>query len=58
MSCKTNSKTKPNTKNDCFIVRCEGEWKSKVRSISESVGVPVSVFIRESVNKNISSLIQ
>ena len=58
MSCKTKGKTKPNTKNDCFIVRCEGDWKDKVRTISESVGVPISVFIRESVNKNISSLTQ
>lgn len=38
MNCKTNSKTKPNTKNDHFIVRCEGDWKDKVRTISESVG--------------------
>ena len=58
MNCKTNSKTKPNTKNDHFIVRCEGDWKDKVRTISESVGIPVSVFIRENVNKNISSLTQ
>ena len=58
MSCKTNSNTKQNTKNDHFIVRCEEDWKDKVKTISESVGVPISVFIRESVNKNISSLTQ
>ena len=58
MNCKTNSKTKPNTKNDHFIVRCERDWKTQVKTISESVGVPISVFIRESVNKNISSLTQ
>ena len=58
MSCKTKGKTKPNTKNDCFIVRCERDWKTQVKRISESVGVPISVFIRESVNKKISSLTQ
>ena len=58
MSCKTMSKTKRNTKNDHLIMRCEGEWKSRVRTISQMVGVPISVFIRESVNKNINSLTQ
>ena len=58
MSCKTKGKTKPNTKNDCFIVRCERDWKTQVKTISETVGIPFSVFVRESVNKNISSLTQ
>ena len=58
MNCKTNSKTKPNTKNDHFIVRCEGDWKDKVKGISDSLGIPTSVFIRESVNKNINSFTQ
>ena len=54
---KTNCNTKQNTKNDCFYVRVERDWKDKVRTISESVGVPISVFIRESVNKNIESIL-
>jgi predicted DNA-binding protein len=50
------SKTKLITKNVCFIVRVEEEWKRKVKSISEGIGIPTSVFIRESVNKNIDSI--
>ena len=49
-------KTKLITKNVCFIVRVEEEWKRKVKSISEGIGIPTSVFIRESVNKNIESI--
>jgi len=51
-------KTKLITKKMLINVRCEEGWKSKVCSISESIGVPTSVFIRESVNKNIESLTQ
>ena len=51
-------KTKLITKKMLINVRCEESWKRKVRGISESIGVPTSVFIRESVNKNIESLTQ
>ena len=53
-SCKQNVITKT----DNILVRCERGWKDKVKGISNSIGVPSSVFIRESVNKNINSLIQ
>jgi hypothetical protein len=53
-SCKQNVITK----NDNILVRCERGWKDKVKGISNSIGVPSSVFIRESVNKNINSLTQ
>ena len=53
-SCKQNVITK----NDNILVGCERGWKDKVKGISNSIGVPSSVFIRESVNKNINSLIQ
>ena len=56
--CKTNSKHNPITKNDYILVRVERGWKQKVRGISESLGVPSSVFIRESVNKQINSFTQ
>ena len=52
--CKQN----PITKNDNILVRCERGWKERVQSISNSIGVPSPVFIRESVNKNINSLTQ
>jgi len=59
--CVTNSnqisKQKVITKNDYILVRVEKDWKMKVRSISESLGVPSSVFIRESVNKQINSFL-
>ena len=55
---KTNCNTKQNTKNDCFYVRVERDWKDKVKGISDSLGIPTSVFIRESVNKNINSFTQ
>jgi predicted DNA-binding protein len=51
----TECKTKLNTKNDCFVIRVNSEWKNKVKNISESLGISSSVFIRESVNKNINS---
>ena len=51
-------KQKPITKNDNILVRCERGWKEKVQGISGSIGVSSSVFIRESVNKNINSLTQ
>ena len=51
-------KQKPITKNECFLVRVEGGWKRKVQGISESLGVPSSVFIRECVNKQINSFTQ
>ena len=55
---KTICNTKQNTKNDCFYVRVERDWKDRVKGISDSLGVPTSVFIRESVNKNINSFTQ
>jgi hypothetical protein len=55
---KTNCNTKQNTKNDCFYVRVERDWKDKVKGISDSLGISTSVFIRESVNKNINSFTQ
>ena len=56
--CKTKCNTKPITKNDCILVRVEEGWKRKVQGVSESLGVPSSVFIRESVNKQINSFTQ
>ena len=44
------------TKNDHFLVRVEREWKRKVQGISESLGVSSSVFIRECVNKQMTTL--
>jgi len=55
---QTKRKPKLITKNEHLIVRVEGEWKRKVRGISESLGVSTSVFIRESVNKQINSFTQ
>jgi hypothetical protein len=58
MSKKIMSKSKGNTKvitkNDHFLVRVERDWKRKVQDVSESLGVPSSVFIRECVNKQMS----
>ena len=53
-ACKQN----PSIKNDTFTMRCEREWKEKVQDISKNLGVSSSVFIRDSVNKNITSLTQ
>ena len=55
---KQSCKQKPITKNKNILMRCEEGWKDRVKSISHSIGVPTSVFIRESVNKNINSLTQ
>ena len=61
-NCDTNSNHISNqkviTKNRHLIIRCEEGWKRRVRGISESLGVPTSVFIRESVNKQINSFTQ
>ena len=61
-NCETNSNHISNqkviTKNRHLIIRCEEGGKRKVSGISESLGVPTSVFIRESVNKNINSFTQ
>ena len=54
---ETKCKQKLITKNEHLIVRVEEGWKRKVKSISESIGVSTSVFIRESVNKNIESIL-
>ena len=54
---KSKGNTKVITKNDHFLVRVEREWKRKVQGVSESLGVPSSVFIRECVNKQMNSFI-
>lgn len=56
--CKQKGNTKVITKNDYILVRVESGWKNKVKGISESLGVPSSVFIRESVNKQINSFVK
>jgi 16S rRNA U516 pseudouridylate synthase RsuA-like enzyme len=53
---QTKRKPKLITKKKLINLRVEEGWKRKVKSISESIGVSTSVFIRESVNKNIESL--
>ena len=50
---KTICNTKQNTKNECFVMRVEGDWKKKIKTISQKLDIPMSVFIRNSVNKNI-----
>jgi hypothetical protein len=50
---KTICNTKQNTKNECFVMRVEGDWKRKIKTISQKLDIPMSVFIRNSVNKNI-----
>ena len=56
--CKTKCNTKVITKNVYILVRVERGWKDRVKNISDSLGVPSSVFIRESVNKQINSFTQ
>ena len=53
MKSKTICNTKQNTKNECFVMRVEGDWKKKIKTISQKLDIPMSVFIRNSVNKNI-----
>ena len=53
MKSKTICNTKHNTKNECFVMRVEGDWKKKIKVISQKLDIPMSVFIRNSVNKNI-----
>ena len=53
---KSKGNAKVITKNDHFLVRVEREWKRKVQGISESLGVSSSVFIRECVNKQMTTL--
>ena len=53
MKSKTICNTKQNTKNECFVMRVEGDWKRKIKTISQKLDIPMSVFIRNSVNKNI-----
>lgn len=50
---KTICNTKQNTKNECFVMRVEGDWKKKIKTISQKLDIPMSVFIRNIVNKNI-----
>lgn len=50
---KTICNTKQNTKNECFVMRVEGDWKKKIKTISQKLDIPMSVLIRNSVNKNI-----
>ena len=50
---KTICNTKQNTKNECFVMRVEGDWKKKIKTISQNLDIPMSAFIRNSVNKNI-----
>ena len=50
---KTICNTKQNTKNECFVMRVEGDWKKKIKTISQKFDIPMSAFIRNSVNKNI-----
>lgn len=50
---KTICNTKQNTKNECFVMRVEGDWKKKIKIISQKLDIPMSVFIRNSVNKSI-----
>ena len=53
MKSKTICNTKQNTKNECFVMRVEGDWKKKIKTISQKLDIPMSVFIRKIVNKNI-----
>lgn len=53
MKSKTICNTKQNTKNECFVMRVEGDWKKKIKTISQKLDIPMSVLIRNSVNKNI-----
>ena len=53
MKSKTICNTKQNTKNECFVMRVEGDWKKKIKTISQKLDIPMSAFIRNSVNKNI-----
>ena len=48
---KSKGNTKVIAKNDHFLVCVERGWKRKVQDVSDSLGVPSSVFIRECVNK-------
>ena len=36
---------------------CERDEEIQVKTISETVAIPLSVFVRESVNKNIESIL-
>ena len=45
-----------NTKNECFVVRVEGDWEKRIKNISKKLDIPMSAFIRNSVDKNIRNI--
>ena len=41
MKSKTICNTKQNTKNECFVMRVEGDWKKKIKTISQKLDIPM-----------------
>ena len=54
---KTICNTKQNTKNECFVMRVEGDWKKKIKTISQKLDIPMSVLIRNSVNHHVNKFL-
>ena len=54
---KTICNTKQNTKNECFVMRVEGDWKKKIKTISQKLDIPMSVFIRKTVNHHVNKFL-
>ena len=54
---KTICNTKQNTKNECFVMRVEGDWKKKIKTISQKLDIPMSVFIRKIVNHHVNKFL-
>lgn len=57
MKSKTICNTKQNTKNECFVMRVEGDWKKKIKTISQKLDIPMSVFIRKVVNHHVNKFL-
>lgn len=45
------------TKNECFVMRVEGDWKKKIKTISQKLDIPMSVFIRKIVNHHVNKFL-
>lgn len=54
---KTICNTKQNTKNECFVMRVEGDWKKKIKTISQKLDIPMSAFIRKIVNHHVNKFL-